>query len=329
MYGKIMLWLTGWVSLLFLVGCGGKPAEESTGFDDLKPELKYKVATVSYPLQYLTERVVGDQIKVHFTMNRRPGEADWQPSEFDIALLQSADQIIVNGPGARYADWLQRVSVDDSKLCKSCSELATADFIEVKDHRIVHQHGPEGEHSHPFMVAHTWLDPTIAKKQASYIVRQLSTVYPDFKTAFESNFEALAADLDGLASDMKAIQPKGQIVLTVSPEMKFFSRACGLTDHHLLWLGSEEAQPDAVETLKAKLRKLGGDTELPVVVLIPTDYPFELKTILDSAAGDSFQLVNVVINTLDATPSNGDYLSVMKGNLDRLRAAFDQMGVTE
>ena len=94
--------------------------------------------------------------------------------------MQHAGLVVANGRGAEVAKWLETVSIPDSRLCNSATRgLALADYIAIEDLRMVHAHGPEGEHSHPTMVGNTWLDPAIAKKQSAYIAQELMRVFPE------------------------------------------------------------------------------------------------------------------------------------------------------
>ena len=130
-----------------------------------------RVVAVSYPLQFLTQRIVGASmhqgkpIEVEFPVPSNADPRKWRPDRDVIQRMQSSDLVVANGIGAQYASWLDTVSIPESRLCNSATKgLAIREYVQVDDIRLVHSHGPEGEHSHPMMISQSWLDPAIAKK---------------------------------------------------------------------------------------------------------------------------------------------------------------------
>jgi len=326
------------ILFLFIVatgfaGCGTDPVtvddNSSAIHQALKPKLTNHVATVSYPLQYLTQRIVGSDIKVDFTVGHRPTDQNWQPTEADVAILQQADLVIVNGPGATYANWLSRVSVSDSRVCNSCSDLALQDFVMVEDHKIVHQHGPEGEHSHPYMVAYTWLDPAIAKKQAKKILKDVAKTYPERAADFDSNYQALANDLDELSELLTSVGANNEKqVVSINPLFKFMTRAANVTDHHLLWLSNDD-DGTRKRQLEKKLEEIRGDSISKLVFLIPANGAYGLEKSLGKNYAVELNLSPCFLDTLDQSPDSGDYLSVMRTNIDSLIMTLHQSAVEQ
>ena len=95
----------GLISVI-LVGCfqeGGGTRQEKKE----NPDREIRVVAVSYPLQYLTQRIVGDLIDVEYPV---PQEVDdpsqWRPTRASVLAMQSAELVIANGAGADYAKWL-------------------------------------------------------------------------------------------------------------------------------------------------------------------------------------------------------------------------------
>jgi zinc transport system substrate-binding protein len=274
------------------------------------------VVAVSYPLQFLTERIVGDSIKVEMPVPKEVDPQNWQPTRDAIATMQSADLIIANGNGATYANWLTTVSLPDSKLCFSATRgLSLSDYIPVEDVQVVHSHGPEGEHSHATMVARSWLDPAIAKKQSIYIAERLKNVYPDLSDQFDRNMKTLAADLDELTARMDQLkQEKSPAVISANPRVKFFTRAAGVNDQHLIWfeLPSAEVAKSDLETLLAKIPE-----PQPTLILFPNEAPgIELTNVLTDAG-----LKPVLIDLVDQKPATGDFLTALRANIERFAAA--------
>ncbi len=293
-------------------GCD-KPTTDAPG-SKKQPSVSHQVTATSYPLSYFTQRLVDDSIKV-LTFAPEAGSTDsWRPTRDQIFSMQQSDIIFVNGSAAPFATWLPHVTLPDSKICQTANDgLEIADMIAVKDIRIVHSHGPEGEHSHPTMVAYTWLDPEMAAKQVAVMAERLSSTYPALKPIIEASQKKLAHELNQLSSqisDCRGGVDASPIVLTRTPDLKFLTRAAGLNDVHLNW-GEFPTAAEAKSQLEAKLSSL---SPRPTFMLFTSEPPPEVR-----ATVETFNLTIIVFNLMAFSPPEGDYCSVMRGNLDRLK----------
>ena len=302
--------------LLGTVGCDQSTEKKDKTQSNLKP-LANRVVAVSYPLQYLTKRIVGDSINVDMPVPTGGDPQNWRPTRDAITDMQSADLIIANGTGATYANWLTTVSLPESKICFSATRgLSLSDYIAVENVQVVHSHGPEGEHSHATMVARSWLDPAIAKQQAVYIAKQLNRVYPDLRDQFDRNLKTLSTALDQLSELMNASQPQnGPTIISANHRSKFFTRAIGITDRHLVWTDLPTA-----EQAESDLKKILGELPdpKPNLILFGSDQPSnELLQQLTAVC-----LTPVSIDLIDQEPATGDYLTEMKANVERFTAAL-------
>ena len=119
--------------------------------------------TTAYPIQYLAQRLAGNSISVECPAAETANPRIWEPGTADIGRMQSADLIITGGPALPYAEWLSKVSLPESKILNCSKALKIAEFVHIEDYRVVHQHGPGGEHSHALLIPHAWLDPALSK----------------------------------------------------------------------------------------------------------------------------------------------------------------------
>ena len=293
-------------ALLIFSGCTGTTKKERS---EGAAEKSNRVVAVSYPLFYLTTRIAGDALTIEYPAADAEDPRNWQPKISQIAEMQKADLIITNGPGIDYANWLIKVTLPDSKICPTSVGLALKDFIKVKGPEIVHSHGPEGEHSHPFMVAYSWLDPAIAKKQAMEIAKRLGAVYPEHADKFSARSKELFADLDALTAELVGLKSKDAKVASTNPNTKFLTRAAGISETGVMWNeipdGSNEQEIHSYEK--------------------PADAPGHvLTTQTPSDKLEEFAQTNsksiVKIDLLDKRAADGDYLSVMRENIAKLKS---------
>ncbi len=294
--------------LLILVGC-----ESDVSDSDSNPRIKKnsnRVVAVSYALKYLTARIAGDDLQVEFPM---PADADpttWRPSIDEIQRMQTADLVVANGEGVRYAGWLDRVSLNDSKICNSAMALELDDFILVEDHAIVHKHGKEGEHSHPFLVPYIWLNPATAKKQAARIHERMAKVYPEHADNFQSRFDQLVIDLDKLDQELQSFDGKEMVVVTLNPNFKFLTRAAKINDQHLLVFAAD----DVNENME-RLQAIQEANEVSAMI-VPGGFDV---TKIDSMLSKQ-KLKVVEIDLLDREIEGEDYISASSRNIRRLKA---------
>ena len=198
----------------------------------------------------------------------------------------------------------------DSKSCATSESLALSDFIKVKGIDIVHSHGPEGEHSHPFMIAYSWLDPAVAKKQASKITERLSKVYPQHADQFTANLKKLGSELDTLKQDLASLSEKSIRVYSANPNTKFLTRAAGISEVSAAW----NVAPDGTnEGQLVMTDQTTGDAGFVLLVQSPSP---ELAESLKAQSKTAIK-----IDLLDKAPTTGDYFSVMQENIRQLSSA--------
>lgn len=270
-----------------------------------------RIVAASYALQYLTQRIVGDDFQVDFPATGSADPKKWSPSVEDVSLMQKSDLIVVNGPGAAYAGWLNRVTLPASKICKTTDDFDLNDYITAKDYQVVHAHGPEGEHSHPYFVPYPWLDPRLAIKQSEKICADLIRVYPEHKSEFEQSLEDLKKDLSEIAASI----PTGQSdtknkVISTNPFPKFLTKIMGLEDRHLLWMqrSDNEDQDSSIAELENLFANFPADH-----LVIGGQLPASMMARLEKLPVEIHKL-----ELLDFHPESGDFLDACKRNIQKL-----------
>lgn len=300
------------------VGCKKEPTNESQK-DNTSTGPAFRITAASYALQFLTQRIAGEKVNVEFPVPRDQDPKTWKPTIEQIQEMQSADLLVINGQGADYAKWLVRVSLVDSKVCDSASELDTSDYIFVSDYEVVHTHGPEGEHSHAYAVPYPWLDPLIAKKQAATITESLKRTYPDMAATFETNLKTLNEQLDELQGDFEEAKKSltNKEFVSVNPETEFFTRALSLDGERILLFKLNEAKE--ISSQKRKLQELverlteSGNSKVNVLFGSFGLTRDELAKQLNLAEFSGVRTIE--LDLLDHPPETGDYFSAMRSNL--------------
>ena len=303
------------VTSVLLLGCE-TPSDSNVTFE---PEAKTKrIIAVSYALQYMTGRISGDGYSVELPASETRAPQAWAPSVEQIRDMQKADLIITNGPGADFAQWLVRVTLPKSKICNSCEGFELGQYIAVKDYRIVHSHGPEGEHSHPYFVPYPWLDPEIAILQAANIRVALSATYPESADRFKVKFAELKSELENLAKEFRNAAGSGEPfnVVSANPQMKYLTRFLGANDRHLFWFELPTFSDGNAGDVKTEFesRTDGHAADLFLLGEAPSD---DFNEYLNEHG-----FTPVQVELLGSKPASGDYISALRQNFQTLLDAI-------
>jgi zinc transport system substrate-binding protein len=297
--------------LLLIVACGEPEATRAP----VRVRERPLVYTTFYPTTYLAQRIGADLVEVVCPL---PGDADpifWLPDAETVGAYQEADLIVVNGAGLE--KWLEKVSLPLGKLVFAARPFE-ARFLRYED-RVTHSHGKGGEHAHEGLDGHTWLDPRNARVQAREILKALQRLLPEHADVLQTRFDGLAADLDSLDAAFSELGelPEGLSLYASHPAYNYLARRYGWQVVNLD-LDPEE-MPDA-----ATLARLGERIDvMPARFLLWESTPNpEVAARIKSVLG----LKSIVFSPCETAPEPGDYLAVMRDNIERLRPAFRKTG---
>lgn len=270
----------------------------------------FSVYVVNYPLQYFAERIGGDAVEVKFPAPRDVDPAEWHPSDQIIMEYQQADLILLNG--ADYAHWVGHATLPEDRTVDTSA--AFKDRLLVVEDAVVHAHGPHGTHAHAGTASITWLDPTLALGQARAIKEAFSDRMPERAAQFAAGFEALAVELEALDAELRQITAGGsdQPLLTSHPVYHYLAARYDLNIENLHWEPDEVPSEQEWEELDGKL------AAFPARWLIWEDAPMPESVEKLEARG----IASVVYNPLPQPPGEGDFLSVMRANVENLRLVF-------
>lgn len=289
----------------FFLTFGVPLAGESAGNND-----KPTVAVVNYPLKYFVERIGGDSIKVVFPIPPGVDPAFWAPQPEGVLAFQAADLILLNG--ATYSKWLNKVSLPRKKLVNT-SQSFKHQYVQVSN-LTSHTHGPKGAHAHAGMAFTTWIDLQQAIKQAEAVRDALAKLAPEQKHNFEANFSALKDELLRLDRHIDEIvtNERTQPLVASHPVYDYFARRYGLNIKSVLW------EPDEMPSNEQWVELMSILRNHPAKWMIWEEEPNP-----DSVDKlKSMGVKSLIIDPRANIPDQGDFLSVMRQNVENLRSAF-------
>lgn len=327
------------ILMLTLAGCNeSSPDAPAAALDDA-------VLATFYPTHYFAQRIAGDLVPVRSPLPEGEDPIFWQPDAEAMALYQNARLVITNG--AEFEKWAAGAALPRARTIESLSEDdldATGGPITMES--TTHSHGPGGEHTHEGLDGHTWVSPDIAIVQARNIAEAMQAAWPDHAEAFDNNLATLIEDLEMLRTSLEDLTPNVQDyrLLASHPAYNYLARDLGWDVHNLdLDPEDEDTQAvvdavhDALHHHEDHAHEHGHDEghdhdhahdegaadhehthgDKPVILLWegqPTDA-------IRAALADELGVTSILFSPAEGTPDEGDYMDLMRANLDRLREA--------
>ncbi len=269
------------------------------------------VYTTFYPTTYVVQRIAADRATVICPLPDGEDPAFWKPDADIIARYQDdADLIVVNG--AKLEKWVGRTSLPRGRICDT---LAGHDKQLIRYRSPVkHTHGGK-EHVHKDIDGHTWIDPTMALVQAAGIHDSLASRFPQHAAANTVGYGLLVLDLKELDAEFRALGSlaDGMWIYAAHRAYAYLARTYGWRFVNL------DLDPDSVPSAE----------ELAVIkkTLAVKEGRFlwwerAPSEAVANAIKEKTGLESIVFSPCTSAPESGDYLSVMRGNLERARPAF-------
>ena len=314
---KIKLFLVSVLALFLVSGC---------------EEKNPSIATTVYPVQYLVERIGGDDVTVsNITENTMIQRAQIKSSFQDI--LKDSDALFYIGGLEPYMD----LYVDDIRdTGVDMVDLATKSAIykferytsTTIDGITAGTEGPyyEGEEfanldtydADPML----WMDPVAMTSMASDIRDYLVQKYPQYKDIFDENYDALELDLARLEADFQAI-PDGKMnisFVSMTPSFGNWQKSYGIKVYPITL--SKYGAPPTSDQLAAMKKRIKSDHVRYIAIEQNLSEDMEK---LQQQLIDELALIPVNLNNLSSISSEDkkaskDYLTIMYDNLKALES---------
>lgn len=181
-------------------------------------------------------------------------------------------------------------------------------------HAVSHSHGPGGEHAHGGIAFTTWLDLRQAAQQAEAIAQALTRKRPEAKERIEQNLQELRGELlalDERIAEVASTNP-GHPLLASHPVYQYLARRYGLKLKSFMWEPGEVPSEKQWAKLEEMLR------EHPAMWMLWEGEPAEDTVARLRALG----VTSVVLNPCPNRTATGDFLRVMRNNVDNLEPIF-------
>ncbi len=297
------------------LGCDGRDSSQSSDANGNRDPIERstpQVYVVNYPSLYVTKRIVEDHLEVVLPEASGADPAFWNPSDDVVLDYQRADLVLLWG--ADYAKWVKRVSLPFGRVVDTGAAIREQYIFD--EGAVTHSHGSSGAHSHGTIAFNTWLDFDLLLKQSRSIHETLTNRFPRHALDFESAFRSLESDLTTLDEQAQQAVPEAfkDTLFSSHPVYQYFGRRYGLTLVNFHWEpgltpSKEEWNvfQERLEETKAKWMLWVGAPSAPA--------RNRMK---------EFGVTPIVFPTLGGRPEGGDFLSIMRANVEKLRVALGQ-----
>lgn len=301
----------GWLlALVILTGCSdsntpGSSARSNNADKGANAGLATETLfiAVNAPLQYFTQRLVGDRVRVEMPVPTGIDPANWQPSLDEVLRLQQADLLIFNGAG--YSPWRSRVSIDPNKQVVSAVPFRKRWIPFQKN--LTHSHGLEGEHSHSGYAFTTWMDPQLAIQQAQAIADAIQHKLPHLGSMVESRLPDLIANLEALDRGYAGViaQLRGVPLIFSHPVYQYFQARYQIDGRSVHWEPEQAPSQQQLDTLATQLQAL------PAKAMIWEGQPLAESVAKLKVLG----LESIVVAPQAHAGQGGDWLTVQQQNI--------------
>ena len=291
----LILVLCGFVGVSLTSGCA-PPSESNHETAAPQPTAKPRIVATTHPLGFVVAYLAQDLVELELIMPLDGDPAHGSPATEQILALQSSDLVISHGVG--YEQWMTTASLPESKIVRTAKDLHV-----VKTSGRTHSHGNQGEHSHAEVDPITWMDPTLFRQQAETVQQHLAERWPDLAAPTQDR-------LGSLTEQLRSIDDELEDLFAADSAAAWTFRASE-PERYGYWQRKLD--------LQIQQDPKGGDPEL--LWIAPSDWESE-----GDRHGPTDDSCAARIDVLDQPQHPGayDYLAQARGNLERLRAAFER-----
>ena len=308
------------ITLGLLSGCGSDaaPTEEDDG--------ALRVISTIFP-GYDFARAVGGE-HIHLSMLLSPGSEShsFEPTPQDIIAIQNCDVFLyVGGESDSWVD-----GILDSMDTSGMTILPMLELVEVVEEELVE--GMQGEHdehededgAHEIELdEHVWTAPLNALRIVRAIESTLCGLDLDNAEAYHANANAMAAGLEALDADLRAVAEQAARKTLVFGDrfpFRYLADAYGL-NYSAAFPGCSTETEASAKTVAFLIDKVR-DEAIPVVFHIEFSNGKTADTICESTGAKKLQLHSCHNVTNDDFKSGATYLSLMAQNIQNLKEAL-------
>lgn len=302
------------IAVLVLSSCGGtedSPPAAAEGQDPMEVVVSF------YPLEFATNRIVGDLATVETLTSPGVDPHDVELSPQSVAGVKQADLVIYSADLQPAVDKAVEGQAKDHALdVNGAGDLmeATGEDDEEKGH--AEEEEGHSEEEHGSTDPHFWLDPERLASVSQAIADQLAETDPDNAQTYQANADELVAELTTLKEeyDTGLASCTQEDLVTTHEAFGYIAEPYGF--HQVAVTGlAPDSEPSAARLADvSKIVEESGATTVYSEVLLGAD----IAETVANETGAQVQVLDPIEGVTDASPGE-DYIEIMRANLEALR----------
>ncbi|MCD1144523.1 metal ABC transporter substrate-binding protein [Kocuria sp. LUK] len=321
------------LTALLLSSCAAPSEETAAGGEDGGT---LSVLASFYPLQYVTERVGGEQVRVESMTPAGAEPHDLELSPAAVDRVRTADAVVyLSGFQPAVDDAVAQAAPEhaldaahagiEGEAAHAAEEHAaaeedhSAEAHEASGAEESHagEDGADGGHGHGAQDPHFWLDPQRLAAVAVEVAHELGEADPDNAALYERNAEELTGELEALDQEFSSgLETCERRTVVVAHEAYGY-----LTDAYDLEQVSVAGLEPDTEPSPARLAEIGKVVEEEGVTTVFAES--EVDTGVAEALAAEHGVETAVLDPVETqADESADYQQVMRANLGALRAAL-------
>jgi zinc transport system substrate-binding protein len=294
---------------------GAAACAGDTGAGDTGPGAG-EVAVIGsfYPMSWVAQRVAGSATSV--TTLTKPGA---EPHDLELTPRQVVD--VARADLIVYIKGLQPAvdqAVDQHAKDKAIDAASLVRPLRPAGQTSAVEPGNEASGGSGARDPHLWLDPGMLASVATTVAGRLAASDPGHAATYQANARALGTDLHTLdrtfAAGLRACRQ--QVIVTSHAAFAYLADRYGLTQVSVAGIDPQaEPSPARLAALAREIHRTGATTVFTETLVSP-----KVAQTLAREAG----VRTATLDPLEGLPagSKGDYLSIMRQNLQTLRTAL-------
>ncbi|WP_041580668.1 metal ABC transporter solute-binding protein, Zn/Mn family [Bacillus sp. 1NLA3E] len=300
---------------LFILGCENKQKTK-------KNNKQLTVYTTVYPLQYFTERIGGDFVKVDTIYPPGADEHTFEPTQRDMMNLVDADLFFYVGLGLEgFVD-----KAKDTLKNEKVEMISTADHISFGDNPPIDQEQDseqaESTEHNQSIDPHVWLDPIYAQELAKSIRDSLVKKMPEQKDTFDKNYQELSKELEKLNQSFEstAQSAKYKEIVVAHAAYGYWEKRYGIKQISISGLSTtNEPSQKKLEEIVSKAKQ----DHIKYIIFEQNVTSKLTKIVEDEVGAKSLTLHNLSVLTRENIDNKDNYFTIMDKNIQTLNKALN------
>lgn len=294
---RLLLWLLA--GAVFLTACNG------SGDDDGRLQI---VATTTIWGDVVTQ-ITGELADVEVLIPAGADAHEYEPSPQQLAAVQRADLVLVNGLGleAGLIDLLDSAAADGANILELAPELDPLPYSEHEDEA----HEENGDHSHRDLDPHVWFDLGRVEIAVHLIADQLSSLDDsvDWAERAETYSQKLRAADQEVTGILDQVAPERRKLVTNHDSLGYLAARYG---YQVIGVvipgGSTLVDPSSAEIAGLVAEMIEEDVN---VIFAETSHPIRLAETVAAEVGEQVAVVELYTGSLGEAGSDAETLTDM------------------